>query len=389
MTNHRAIALVFAFHGAVAGSLSTRIPWLQGHLELTPAVLGLILLCQPVGAFVAMPMATRMAHRLGGRTATRLLLALWCACLALPALAPSPMWLAGVFLLFGMAAGSCDVVMNSQALVLERRLGRSIIAGLHGMWCVGSLAAGGVGVLAAHLGIDARAHLAVVSVVLLGLGGLAGRGLLANESSAGVPAPRRFALPSRAILAVGLVGFCGTFAEGASANWAAVYVTAVASAGPGVAAATYTVFMLCMAATRLIGDRFVRRMGAVAVVRAGGIVAAAGGVLVVAGRTPWLCMAGFALVGVGVAVVVPLVFAAAGDVGDTPGEGIAGVATITYLSGLIAPAVTGWAAGALSYPAAFAMITAIVAVMTLLAGALRPRRPAGTEEGRRLERVAG
>ncbi|GAA2769897.1 hypothetical protein GCM10020219_042430 [Nonomuraea dietziae] len=76
-------------------------------------------------------------------------------------------------------------------------------------------------------------------------------------------------------------------------------MTAVASAGPGVAAATYTVFMLCMAATRLIGDRFVRRMGAVAVVRVGGIVAAAGGVLVVAGRTPWLCMAGFALVGVG------------------------------------------------------------------------------------------
>ncbi|GAA2769899.1 hypothetical protein GCM10020219_042440 [Nonomuraea dietziae] len=89
---------------------------------------------------------------------------------------------------------------------------------------------------------------------------------------------------------------------------------------------------------------------------------------------------------------MPLVFAAAGDVGDTPGEGIAGVATITYLSGLIAPAVTGWAAGALSYPAAFAMITAIVAVMTLLAGALRPPvagRRRGGEAARAGGRVSG
>jgi MFS family permease len=84
-------------------------------------------------------------------------------------------------------------------------------------------------------------------------------------------------------------------------------------------------------------------------------------------------MTGFALLGVGVATVVPLVFTAAADTGSTPGEGVAGVATITYLSGLTAPAVTGWAAGALSYPAAFALITCICAPAVLLAGALRPR----------------
>ncbi|MEV0620343.1 MFS transporter [Nonomuraea sp. NPDC050404] len=410
MSHHRAIATVFAIHGAVAGSMSTRIPWLQGNLELTPETLGLVLLCQPIGAFIAMPMAARLAYRISGRTATRLLIALWSAAVALPALAPSPAWLFPAFFLFGAAAGMSDVVMNAHAVVLERRLGRSIMSGLHGMWAVGSLTAGGIGALAAQAGIDARLHLAAIALLLLAIGGLAGRDLYADgrfgratastnglsgratasmngtsgratagadsvpgdTQAADAPAPRRFALPTLAILPIGLVGFCATFAEGASANWAAVYLTAVTEAGPGVAAAGYTVFMFCMAGTRLIGDRFIRRLGPVRAVRAGGVVAVLGGVIVVLARTPALGIAGFALVGLGLAIVVPLVLAMAGNVGATPGEGVSGVATITYLSGMISPPVTGWLAGGLSYPAAFGVITGVVVAMTLLAGVLRP-----------------
>ncbi|WP_433439341.1 MFS transporter [Nonomuraea sp. CA-141351] len=386
MSHHRAIAAVFATHGAVAGTLSTRIPWIQDHLHLSPATLGLALLCPSIGAFAGMPTASRLAYRFGNRAATRTLIALWCAGLALPALSPSPVWLFGAYLLFGAAAGMSDVAMNAHAVVLERRLGRSIMSGLHGMWAVGSLAAGGLGALAAHAGIDARLHLGVVSLALLAFGAAAGRGLLPDSGTAGsvrvadAPPPRRFALPTRGILAIGLVGFCGTFTEGASSNWAAVYLTAVTDAGPGLAAAGYTVFMLCMASARLLGDHVIRRLGPVATVRTGGAVAVVGGVLVVAARTPALAIAGFALVGLGIAVIVPLVFAAAGNAGTTPGEGVAGVATITYLSGLIAPAVTGWVAGALSYPTAFALITAVVVLLTLLAPVLR-RSPDSHPEG--------
>lgn len=388
MSHHRAIAAVFATHGAVAGSLATRIPWIQDHLDLSPGTLGLVLLCPSIGAFVGMPLAGRLAYRLGGRRATRVMLAAWCAVLALPALAPAPAALFAVFLLYGAAAGLCDVVMNAHAVVTERHLGRPIISGLHGLWCVGSLAGGGIGALAAQAGIDARLHLGATALVLLVLGLPAGRGLLADTTSADLPAPRRFALPSRSILAIGLVGFCGTFAEGASENWAAVYLTEVAGAGPGMAAASYTIFMLCMAGARLAGDRVVRRLGPVTVVRAGGVLAAAGGVVVVVARTPALCVAGFALLGLGVAVIVPLVFAAAGNAGPTPGEGVAGVATITYLSGLIAPAVTGWVAGGVSYPAAFAMITGVAVLMTLLAPVLRTALPERPEAAHRPSELA-
>ncbi|GAA2580907.1 MFS transporter [Actinomadura fulvescens] len=372
MSPHRALVLVFALHGAVAGSFATRIPWIQDRLDLSPGVLGVALLCPSIGALTGMPMASRLAHRLGERLAIRLLLAAWCAVLALPALAPAPVWLCGAMLLFGLTAGMSDVVMNAQAVRLERHLGRSIMSGLHGMWCVGSLAGGAAGMLAAHLEIDARAHLGTAALVLLGVGAVSGRSLFAGKTEAeAAAAPRRFVLPSKAIAAIGAVGFCGTFAEGAAADWTAVYLTEVTDAGPGTAAASYTIFMLAMASARLVADRFVRRFGAVAIVRCGGATAAAGGVLVVLARTPALGIAGFALMGLGVAAIVPLVFVAAANAGRTPAEGVAGVATITYLSVLTAPAITGWVADAASYPAAFAMITAVLVVMTLLAGVLR------------------
>ncbi|TDD96099.1 MFS transporter [Actinomadura rubrisoli] len=380
MSNRSAIGVVFALHGAVAGTLATRVPWIQDRLDLSPSVLGLALLCPSIGAFIGMPMAGRLGHRFGGRAATRGLLAMWCGVLALPALAPAPVWLFAAMLLYGATSGMCDVVMNAHGLTLERRLRRPIISGLHGLWCVGSLVAGGVGSLAAHARIDARLHLGTVALVLLAAGVVAGRGLLPDRTAPGAPAPRRFALPNRAIAAIGAVGFCATFAEGASADWAAVYLTKVADAGPGLAAATFTIFMSCMAATRLAGDLLVRWLGPVKVVRFGGGIAVLGGVLVVLARTPAPGIAGFALIGVGVATVVPLVFAAAGNSGADAGEGVAGVATITYLSGLTAPAVTGWAAGALSYPAAFALITCVLAGTMLAAGALRPRGATGPTE---------
>jgi MFS family permease len=378
LTHHRAIALVFAVHGAVAGTLTTCIPWLQSHDRLSPALLGLVLFCPPIGAFLAMPMASRLAHHLGARRTVRLLVALWCVLLPLPVLAPSPAFLFPAFLLFGAGAGLSDVVMNGHAVALERRLGRSIISGLHGLWCVGSLLAGGLGILAAQYHLNARVHLLVVAPALLTVALFAGHGLAPDSPApAGAPAPRRFSLPTRAIAGIGVVGFFGTFAEGATTNWAGVYITKVTTAGPSTAAVAFTLFVFCMAGTRLVGDRFIRRFGAVTVVRTSGVVATLGGLTVVLARTPWVCMAGLALLGVGVAVVVPLVFTAAGRTGADPGEGVAGVATITYLSGLVAPAATGWIAGALSYPAAFALVTVMAAMMAVLAGAVRPRRGGG------------
>ncbi|WP_037914599.1 MFS transporter [Actinacidiphila yeochonensis] len=369
---HLTLRAAFAVHGAVQGSFATRIPWIKDHLGLSAASLGLALVCPAIGSSALMPLAGRVMHRFGSRTALRLLLSLWCASLALPALAPGLPWLCLSLLVFGATAGLADVVMNALGLAVEEHKGRSIMSGLHGMWSGGTLLGAAVGVPAVHAGLDGRLHLALAAAVLL---------TAALAVTAGTPdvrpdedeaAPPRFALPPKAALVIGAIGFCGVFAEGGSSDWCAVYLRDVAHASPAVAALAYTAFSCTMTSARLLGDLVVRRVGAVRAVRAGGALSTVGGLLVVTAHTPVPAVIGFALIGVGVSVTVPLCFAAAGRRGPVPSQAIAGVATVTYTSGLIAPAAIGGIAGATSLTVSFALVTLLTLGLVAGAGVLRP-----------------
>ncbi|MFI6445972.1 MFS transporter [Kitasatospora sp. NPDC050543] len=372
------IALVFALHGAVTGSFVTRIPWLQDRLELSAGQLGLALVMPAIGSSLAMPLAGRLVHRYGGRAAVRGLLTLWCLALALPALSPSLPVLCLTLLVYGATAGMADVAMNAQGVVIEERLGRSIMSGLHGMWSVGGLLASAFGILAAHQELDARLQLAVTALVLALAGQFVCRGLPGLRPDATEEAPPRFALPPRSSLVIGLVGFCAVFAEGASMDWSGVYLRDVTGSSATVAAASYTAFACTMAVSRLAGDAVIRRIGPVRATRISGAVATVGGLLVVLADSPYLAIPGFALIGIGIAVVVPLAFAAAGRIGGNPSQSIAGVATVTYTSGLIAPAVIGALAQATSLTVSFALVTALAAALILGAGALRRAEPVST-----------
>ncbi|GAA1231882.1 MFS transporter [Kitasatospora nipponensis] len=366
-----AVALVFAVHGAVAGSFATRIPAVQHRLQLSPGQLGVALVMPALAASIAMPLAGRITHRLGARAALRLLLALYCLALTLPAIAPGLPWLCLALALFGASAGMTDVAMNAEGVEVEQRLGRSIMSGLHGMWSAGGLVASVFGALAARQHLDARVHLALAAGVLLVIGQLVCTGLLDVRPQPQAEAPPRFALPPRSAVAIGLVGFCAVFAEGAGMDWSGVYLHDVTHAAAGTAAAGYTAFALTMTAARLAGDAVVRRLGPVRTVRLGGAVATVGGVLVVLARTSALAIPGFALLGIGIAVVVALAFAAAGHAGPNPSLAIAGVATVTYTSGLVAPAIVGALAQATSLSVSFVLVTALAAALVVTAGALR------------------
>jgi MFS family permease len=385
------VSVIFAVHGAVTGSFATRIPWIADHLHTGVGGLGIALTAPAIGAVGAMPLAARLAHRYPSRTIVRVLLGLWCAALALPALAPNLPTLAVVLLFYGAAAGTADVAMNAQGVVVEERYGRSIMSGLHGMWSVGALCGSAVGALAAHANIDARLHLGITAGVLLGVGLLAAGGLLntsppgetqpANETQPADETVPAFALPSAKVLLIGLVGFCAIFAEGAGNDWCAVYLKTVTGADPGVAASAFTGFALTMAVARLAGDAAIRRLGAVNTVRLGGAVATLGGVLVLLARVPALAIVGFALIGLGIAVVVPLAFAAAARVGPNAAHAIAGVATISYGAGMAAPGAIGGIAAVSSLSVSFVVVTALCLAMAFGAVALRPHDEAMRADG--------
>ncbi|MET9297542.1 MFS transporter [Streptomyces sp. NPDC003077] len=370
-----AIALVFLVHGSVTGNFATRIPWIQDHTGAGAGQLGLALAFPAIGASLAMPLAGRLSHRLGARTALRVLLALWTLSLTLPALSPNVYVLGAALFVYGATSGLADVAMNALGVETENRLDRPIMSGLHGMWSVGALVGSAAGTVAAHAGSDARLHLAAAAAVLTVCGVLACRGVLdPPPPGPEEKAPPRFALPPRSALIIGAVGFCAVFAEGASLDWSAVYLRDELGTDAGLAAASTTAFSCTMALARLAGDKVVARFGAVRTVRVGGALATAGGLLVVAARHPAMALGGFALLGLGIAVVVPLAFAAAARSGPAPSQAIAGVATITYTSGLIAPSAIGSIAHATSLTASFGLVTALALGLFAGAGVLRTHR---------------
>lgn len=363
---------MFAVHGAASGSFAARIPWIAEHLHLTEGTLGLALIMPAVGSLSTMPFTGRLVQRLGGRTATRILIAAWGLAISVLALAPNQWALMAMLLLAGVTAGTSDIAMNAEGVEVEQRLGRSVMSSLHGMWSVGGLIGSGIGAAAAYLHVSAPVNLAVMGVLLAAVGVTAGHWLLPD-----VPAPAadqdapRFSLPRGPVLIIGLIGFCAVFAEGATADWCAVYLRQILAASEGQAAIAYSAFALAMAGGRLVGDVVVRRFGAVGTVRVAGAVGVLGGVLVVAAWAPLVGVLGFGLVGLGVAVVVPLAFSAAGHVGDHPAHAIAGVATVSYGAGLAAPGLMGGIAHATSLPFSFAMVTGLIVIVVLGAGRLR------------------
>jgi len=360
------VSAVFAVHGAVAGTFAARVPWLADHVGVEVGGLGVALLMPGIGAVLATLLSGRLVHRHDHRTLVRATLPLWCGSLALPALPSSLAWLCPALIVFGATSGFADVAMNAQAVLVEKRYGRSVMSSVHGCWSTGVLLGSGVSAAAERTHLDARIHFCVAGVVLALCGQLATRRLLPHRPEPEVEEPPAFAIPSRALLVIGLVGLCAVFAESASQDWSAVFVHTRLGEPTSIAALAVSTFACCMAVARILGDQLVHRVGPVTAVRLCALCATLGGLVVVLSRDVVVVIAGFGLLGVGVSIVVPLVFAAAGRAGgDHPGHGLAAVASLSYGAGLVVPGVVGGIAHLTSLAVSFGVVTVLTVVMGL------------------------
>jgi MFS family permease len=363
----RAVGVTFFVNGIVFGTFASRLPWIAGRLHLSSGTLGLVGLSTSIGALATMPFAAQFVHRYGPKVTTRALIVASSAALVLPAVAPDLPVLAAMMLIFGSLTGINDNAMNAQAVEAEQRIGKSIMSGLHGMWSLGVLAGALIGSLSARAHLDPVIQFTVVAVASAAAGGIASV-WFAGQAPAGAAAEidvPRFAWPRGTILLIGLVGFASIFVEFAANDWSAVFMHWDLHSSQAAAAIATGAFAGSMAAGRLCGDASVRRFGPVLSVRACGVLGTAGCVLVATSSAAVTALIGFILIGLGVSVVVPLVFAAAGRSGPSPAIGVAGVATVSYGAGMAAPSVMGGVANISSLRIAFA----VAALFTIGVGA--------------------
>jgi fucose permease len=237
------------------------------------------------------------------------------------------------------------------------------MASFHGLWSLGGLTGAGLGILVADA-TPPRTHFLAVSGALLLLSLAAARHTVreAGETSGS------FTWPSRAVVAIGVVGACGLIVEGGIADWSGVYLRSALGTTAGFAAAGYAAFSFAMTIGRFTGDRLIDRFGRLAMLRAGAAVTSVVLGLALLWHDPFVTVAALVAAGLGMATVFPIAFGLAGRVQGPPGHAIAAVATMAYGGGLLGPPAIGFAAKAVSLPAALWLLVAASAAIALLAG---------------------
>jgi len=366
-----AVALIFLINGIVLASWVSRIPAITNRHGLGKGEVGTLLMVIAVGAIVSFAIAGTGINRKGSALTTIVFGSLFAVSLAMVGLAPSVWLLVPALMLFGAGNGGMDVAMNAQGVEVEQTLGRSVINSLHGFFSLGGVVGAGIGALAAGLGVSPSLHLPAVSILAVA-GLLRLRGHLLSDSHAGEAETEEpaFALPPRAMWTLGVIAFCSAIAEGAMADWSALYLDDHLATGGGVAALGFAAFSFAMLVGRFAGDGLVDRFGSVLMVRTGATISSVGLALGLLIDTTAVMIAAFALVGLGVSVLFPLVFKAAANVpGVSRGRAVASVATIGYTGFLVGPPVLGWLAVPTSLRVSLVIVVALCATVALLAPA--------------------
>lgn len=357
--------VAFLIAGLAVSAWAPLIPYARQRLQVDDAQLGLLLLCLGIGSVTGMPLAGGLAARFGCRRVLLCTGAMFCLALPFLAIAPTMLGMALALLIFGAGIGIFDVVMNIQAVIVERSARRAMMSGFHGMYSVGGIA--GAGGASALMALGASPLLAAVVVAFLAVVALVAiaKALLPYAAESGAPA---FVMPRGSVLLIGAICFALFLAEGAVLDWSAVFLTAVRNVDPATAGFGYVAFAVTMTLGRLTGDRVVHRLGATRVVLFGALLAASGFLLAILAPSWALSIVGFGLVGAGASNVVPVMFSAAGCQHVMPTHlAVAAITTMGYAGVLLGPALLGFVAKATTLSFALGLLAALLMAVAMTA----------------------
>ncbi len=336
----------FMYNGLIIGTWAGSIPALRDRLTLDPKHISILLIATGLAAIANMQICGRLTDRFGVRYVALANIPLLMVGIGAVSLAPSFGWLVAAALLLGAGNGGIDVAMNALGVQVEKVRPRPIMSFFHGMWSVGNFA-GALLVLVVALLAGEQPRFWIVGAaaavaVFLGVFAAAVTWRFTPQTprvehinADGTKTP----IPASAYL-LGLMAIAFGLGEGTAMDWSGLLTADVTGITPGQASSAVATVALFMVLIRLMGDWLVERFGRRAVVQFGGLCASAG-YLVAAFVTPLpVLLVGWALVGFGIGMISPQVYAVAGHSGG--GRGLAVVVTFGYAAFLAGPAVIGF-----------------------------------------------
>jgi len=338
-----AASAAFFGNGFGIGIWAAQLPRFKAALGLSDGQLSLGLLAFSIGAVALMPVVGWAVTIVGSRLATLAAAFAFSFTLLLIGLAPSlPLFIAASFLA-GACNGTMDISMNTNATVVEKAWGSAIMSSFHAFFSLGGLAG------AALSGLLIAFDLSIFQTLLvacLGMGALflaAAFGMMGEAKRTRDGEGHGFALPRGPVVVVAVLAMFCFVVEGAMVDWTAIYLQTVAGADLQAAVTGFAAFSLAMTICRFLGDAVVRTLGRARTVQLGGFLAASGLSLAIFLPQPVPATLGFALVGFGLANIVPVLFSTAAQMeGIAPSVGVAMVATLGYGGYLMGPPLIGF-----------------------------------------------
>jgi MFS family permease len=335
---------MFVVNGAVIGGFGGSLPSLRDKLGLDATQIAIMLFCAGAAAIASMQIGGRLADAIGAREITLAAVPLLTAGMITIGLAQTYAVAIIGSTLIGLGNGAMDVAMNAMGVQVEASRQRPIMSFFHAFWSIGNfVGAGAVLLLATVLGLKGGGvvtplsiSLAVLTLVVLGiLLKITPEAAVVHHTVDGV----RTRIPAVAWV-LGVMALAFGLAEGTALDWSSLHVTDVAGVDPTTGAVGLIAVSAFMVVIRLLGDPLVTRFGRRAVVRFGGLCAALGYLTVTVVSSLPLLVVGWALVGFGVGMIAPQVYALSGHIGG--GRALAMVVTFGYAAFLLGPAVIGF-----------------------------------------------
>ncbi len=352
------------------------VPYAKDRLAVDERMLGILLLCLGIGSLLAMYLTGMLSSRFGTRPVILASGLGLIATLPFLAYASTPFTLGLTLLCFGASLGSLDVAMNIHAVEVERDAGQPLMSGFHAQYSLGGFGGAMFLTLLLSAGLGPLASVAVAATLMLGMMVASAPRLLRTRTADGEP---HFALPRGVVLVIAILAAICFLAEGAVLDWGALLITGNGLVEVEQGGIGFVVFSIAMTVMRFCGDALTARVGDRQTLIWGGLIAIAGFAVLLVAPVAAIAMAGFVLIGVGAANIVPVLFRRAGSqTVMPPGLAIAAITSMGYAGILLGPAAIGFVAKHVGLTMAFWMIPAILLLVPLCAAVVTrstERRP--------------
>lgn len=345
-----AVSFFFLSGGSALALWAVHIPLVLKTVGIDYSTLGLLLMLSGLGGFAAMQLAGWMIDHIGAKTTARIGSVAIGLSLFGPAYAETSFWLGLAVIGIGFGLAGIDVPMNAAALQVEKANNRPIFTFFHLFWSVGGLVGAGIGFLTIQAGLSQSQTLPVAGGTLALIGLVIASWLLPNNPNAQKTQKAENRISTKAnrrvfgfVILAGLMAASGAIIEGIAHDWSALYLIDIQGLSLAAATMGLVAFNVGMILGRIFIDRIVEKQGRGFVIKWGSVMAAIAILAQALAPSPWVSIALWFLLGLGISGVVPQLFAAAGEIGEAShsGRNMARVVGITYIGGLAGPSIIG------------------------------------------------